>query len=172
MLQIQTLLNSNKINMKSILCLYIFFLIFSCAVTAQERDTVFHKRSSDKYEATVLKKGYHHLYTVKYRGYADSVWRWDFGAYMDVRILDIVVEDDKYMSINSTADDLGYAIYEYKGGKWQPLMGGILRFFNNSSDKIEALIIGKDKIQVKEKEKITIYKLDFVRKTIEVYDDK
>lgn len=154
---------------KNFLYILLFIAVYPWNASAQSLDTVFHKLDK-QFEATVLLNGLHHLYTVKYNGKTETVWQWDYGGYMGVKILDIMVVNNKFISINSTADDIGYSVYEFKDGKWTPMMGGVLRFLNQTDAKTTCKILAEDKIKLDIGDKTNYYKLDFVKKVVSFSD--
>jgi hypothetical protein len=146
----------------------IYFCIFIIVshLESNAQDTIFHKVNKE-YEVTVLKKGYHHLYTAKFEGRTDSVWQWDYGGYEGIKILDIIIFDGYHISINSTSYDTGYSVYEYKNKEWKPLIGGTLFFFNEKYYLVQEAKAEKNKLEIKCNGNIFIYKINFEKKTIE-----
>lgn len=155
--------------MKLLLPLLSIFFLLSYDGIAQ--DTVFHKVTTE-YESTITKHRYDLYAIAKYFGKIDTVFKYDYGAYMHVKIDDVVIVNNHHFCIYETVNNVSYSVYEYTGHKWVPLMGGALFFFNNSNEKVDVSVMDKDKIRVTRPQKTVIYKLDFLRKAIEVYDDK
>lgn len=145
------------------------FLLF-CLNFGYAQDTVFHK-TTEKYEALVSQSGYNHVYILKHDRKVDTVWTWEYGAYMKIQIFDIVYFRNYHISLNSTGYDIGYSVYEQQTGKWEPLMGGILAFLTDTRKKVDASIIDGDKFRLVEEDgQETILKINFTNKTLERYD--
>jgi hypothetical protein len=162
--------------MKLIFCILILW--GSTYILSFSQDTIYRK-SFEKYEGLVIKKGYDLLFAVKYEDKVDSVCTYKYGAYMHTYILDMLIKDDKYCFIYGQDDYIGLIIRQRNGLDWPHLMGGSLRFISsNNSAKIEAKIEDGGVIKLYETEKsanapkVTTYVLDYVNKVISKQADK
>lgn len=148
----------------------IFNILIFCLNLANAQDTVFYKADKN-YEALVTQSGYNHVYLLKYDRKVDTVWVWEYGAYMKIHIFDIVYSRNYHISLNSTGYDIGYSVYEQRAGKWQPLMGGILAFLTDTRNKVSVSILDGDKFRLVEEDgRESILKINFANKTLEPYD--
>ena len=161
--------------MKILFCALILAISTTCICYSQ--DTIYRKPFKE-YEALVIKKGYHLLFVAKHNNKIDSIFRYDYGAYLRASVIDILIENDKYYLVYESGDYIGYLVRQHAENDWPHLMGGPLRFLGRSSAKVEAKIEDGGVIKLYETEqgetqaKVTTYMLDFVNKVISKQSDK
>lgn len=143
------------------------FIVFSLFYTGLPgQDTVFHQVFSTG-DAFVKKDGYHLVYLFRNTaGIVDTVNFYKFGAYYDTRINDIYVKGNRFICTYNQPDMIGYFIYEYQDNKWEPYMGGPLRFYGNSTEKFDAVIRNKKTIKLIIGEKSIKYSIDYINKLL------
>lgn len=161
--------------MKILFCTLALVMSINCVCYSQ--DTIYRKPFSE-YEALVIKKGYHLLFVVKHDNKIDSIFRYDYGAYLGAFVIDLLIENDKYYLVYGSGDYIGYLVRQRAENNWPHLMGGPLRFLDRDSAKVEAKIEEGGVIKLYETEqgetqaKVTTYMLDFVNKVISKQSDK
>jgi hypothetical protein len=151
--------------MKFFFLILFFVILASSIITAQ--DTIY-STTNGRYKSTVLKNGYDLFFICESGEKLDTVFKYDYGAYMGVSIDEILVNDEHFVCIYSIWDMTAYTTFIRKRGVWEPNMGGPLDFVNDHIKRAEVSILSTDKIRVKNDKGSTVYKLNYTQKTLEV----
>ena len=126
-----------------------------------------------RYQIVFKKSGYH-IYALcqKYGAErSDTVFRYDYGAYMAMSVKDAALHENVFMCVYSSMDGVFFTNYSYEDGKWVPSLGGFLFFLaQGEKDDYRASIISKEKVVLRkgDKGKKNIYLYDYKKKTVKV----
>jgi len=154
----------------------LFFTLFTfalfCGLKLDAQDTIYSKIEKD-YQIIFKKSGYHIYALCQKFGVerSDTVFRYDYGAYMAMRVKDAALHENVFMCVYSSMDGVFFTNYSYDDGKWGPSLGGFLFFLaQGEKDDYRASIISKEKVVVRqgEKGKKNIYLYDYNKKTVKL----
>lgn len=146
-------------------------IILSIARIAAQ-DTIFQKIEKD-YQITFTKSGYH-IYALIQDRYKliDTVFRYDYGAYMGTKIKDAALFDNVFICIYDGGDGMFFSNHKLEMKNWSPIVGGYFFFFSQG-EKNDYLvsILSKEKVEVSKGVKKVIYLFDHIKKTVSVSKD-
>ena len=139
--------------MRQILLFIVLVFLFAGQLDAQ--DTIYSKIEK-RYQIVFKKSGYH-IYALcqKYGAErSDTVFRYDYGAYMAMSVKDAALHENVFMCVYSSMDGVFFTNYSYEDGKWVPSLGGFLFFLaQGEKDDYRASIISKEKVVLRKGKK-------------------
>jgi|GEM_PF-3205729 len=150
----------------------LFTLLFFGGQNICAQNTIFSKM--EKNQHVYFEKDTHHIYALFQKNrdeQIDTIFRYDYGVYMNVKIKDASVHENVFMCVYRSLDGVFFINYSYENGKWSPLLGGYLFFIApGEKDDYQVSIKSKERVVVRqiEKGKKNIYLYDYNKKIVSV----
>jgi hypothetical protein len=133
----------------------LFTFLFFGDLNIYAQDTIFSKIEKNKH--VFFKKDTHHIYALFQKNRdekIDTIFRYDYGVYMNVKVKDASVHENVFMCVYRSMDGIFFTNYSYENGKWSPLLGGYLFFLApREKDDYQVSIKSKERVEVRQGDK-------------------